>query len=145
MTFFFDRCVSRHLALMLGHFDRQNNITHQDDDNRFDDDTEDVKIIETISSDIPKPHWITADLSQRKNNVERAALCNSGMSIFFFRIHQKTPHFQALKILAIWPTLVSLAEKARFPTVFDIPAGHIGRINKKIVNLGRTSEVLKVR
>ena len=72
MKFFFDRNMSVHIARMINHFDRKNNVVHQDDDSRFEDDSEDTFIIEELSRERPKPVWITADLSQRR---KRTASC----------------------------------------------------------------------
>jgi len=144
MKLFFDRNISVHIARMLDHFDRENNIVHQDDDARFMPDSKDVEIIRTLSGESPKPVWVTADISQKKNPNERAALGSSGMTIFFAKRNQLTPHVQSLKWLAIWPTLVEFAERARVPTAFQIPFGRIGgRLNTKIDTLGPTSSVFK--
>lgn len=131
---------------MLANFDRENNIVHQDDDNRFQRDTDDVTIVSALSSENPKPVWITADIAQKKNVLERAALRESGMSIFFFKNNNGAPHFQALKALAIWPTLVEYAGRAKAPTAFEVPAGRIGgNLNTKIDRLGPTAELFKFR
>jgi len=55
VKFFFDRCISVHIARMLSHFDRENNIVHQDDDARFQADSPDAEIINTLAAEIPKP------------------------------------------------------------------------------------------
>lgn len=143
MKFFFDRCLSVHIARMMHNYDRENNVVHQDDDVRFTHDTDDISMIETLASESPKPCWITADLSQRTVAAERVALRDSGMTIFFFKKNNGAPHHQALKALAIWPTLVDLAESARVATAFVIPFGRIGKIGTKIDRLGNTSDLFK--
>lgn len=144
MIFFFDRNIPCHLARMLGHFDRKNNIVHQDEDARFDRDSEDVHIIETLASANEKPYWITADLSQLKVPAERAALRDSGMTIFFCKRHSVSPHHQAIKILVLWPRIVELAETVRVPTAFEVPFGTIGgKLNDKITRLGNTADMFK--
>lgn len=128
---------------MLGQFERNHNVIHQDDDSRFEADSEDVHIINTLADDVPKPVWITADVSQRKNAAERVALRGSGMTIFFCRRFAVDPHHQALKLLAIWPTIVKSAQNARVPTAFEVPIGKIatGSINRKVTRLCNTSEL----
>jgi len=127
---------------MLGHFERRHNVVHQDDDSRFDPDSEDVYIINTLASEPEKPVWITADISQRKNAEERAALRGSGMTLFFCKKAAVHPHHQALKLLAVWPTIVECAENARVPTAFEVPMGKIGgNLNRKITRLGNTSDL----
>ena len=74
MNFFFDRCVAVHLARMLDAYDRDNSISHLDDDSRFSNNTADVDWIRTIASDNPNPILITADQRMRRNPVERHAL-----------------------------------------------------------------------
>ena len=144
MKFFFDRNTSLHIARMLNHFDRDNNIVHQDDDGRFAPDEEDVTIITTLASEDPRPVWVTADLAQLRSPIERAALRDSGMTIFFRKRNNFTPHMQALKMLAIWPTVVEYAHTARVPTAFVIPGGKIGaKLNTKIDRLGNTSDLFK--
>lgn len=108
---------------MLAAFDRDNNIVHQDDDSRFEPTSTDTHIISTLAEECPKPVWITSDISQRKVPEERRALRNSAMTIFFFRKNNGAPHFQALKALAIWPTLVKYAATAKEPTAFQVPGG----------------------
>lgn len=143
MKFFFDRCLSIHLARMIGNFERMHNVVHQDDENKFTADSEDVEIINTLAAEDPKPVWITADISQRRNPSERAALRESGMTIFFCKRHSGTPHFQALKLLAVWPGIVEHAASVKVPTAFEIPFGRIGKIVAKIDRLGPTRELFK--
>ncbi|MGK2956058.1 MAG: hypothetical protein ACSLFI_10370, partial [Solirubrobacterales bacterium] len=105
LKFFFDRNISVHLARMISNFDRENSIVHQDEDSRFVDMDDDVFLIETVKNDDDRTVWVTADISQKRNVDERAALRNSGMSVVFFkRFHKnKSIHFQAMKILSVWP------------------------------------------
>jgi hypothetical protein len=128
---------------MIGHFDRENLVVHQDDDNRFDADSEDVHIIRVLSGEPHKPCWITADLSQKRDPAERAALRDSGMTIFFFKKNNGTPHFQALKVLSVWPKITELAATARVPTAFEVPFGKIGKLNEKIDRICPTAELFR--
>ena len=144
MIFFFDRNISVHIARMLDDFDRVHNIVHQDDDGRFERDSEDVYIIKTLGSATERPCWITADISQLKNPAERAALRDSGMTIFFCRRMAVTPHHQAVKFVVIWPRIVERAETARLATAFEVPFGKIrGQLNQKITRLGNTADLFK--
>jgi hypothetical protein len=142
VKFFFDRNVSHKLARIINAFEQDHNVTHQDWDGRFTDDSEDVHIINTLAAEREKPVWITADLRQRSNAAERAALRSSGMTVFFLKRSAVLPHHQALKMLAVWPTLVESAQNARVPTAFEIPIGRIGaKFNTKITRLCNTSEL----
>lgn len=142
MTFFFDRCIALPIARMLGAFELIHNVIHQDEDGRFENDSEDIEIINTLALESPRPVWITADIAQRRVNAERAALRDSGMTIFFCKRNNLTPHLQSLKMLAIWPTVVSRAVNVRVPTAFEIPFGRIGgQINEKIIRICNTSEL----
>lgn len=145
MTFFFDRNISVHIARMLNHYDRENNIIHQDDDGRFEPDSEDVHIIKTLSSETEKPHWMTADISQLKNPAERAALRDSGMTIFFCKkMAAVSRHHQSVKMLVIWPQILERAATVKLPTAFEVPFGKIGgRLNQKITRLAHTAELFR--
>jgi len=126
---------------MMAHFDRENTIQHLDDDVRFEQDSDDVFIIETIANDNPKPIWITADIAQKRILVERAALAESGMNVGFFKRFQKgmTFHDQALRILTVWPSIVELCSRVRVPTAFEISSGS----TRKVDLLGPTSSLFK--
>ena len=144
MKFFFDRNISVHIARMIGHFDRQNIIVHQDDDSRFQSRDDDVHLIETIGSETPRPIRITADINQRREPTERAALASSGMHVVFFkRLHRASFHDQAVKVLMIWPTLCDLCSTAREPTAFEVPAGPLR--SRKVTRLGTSRELLLPR
>lgn len=128
---------------MISHFDRENTIVHLDADNRFSHDDEDEHIINTVAEDEPKPVvWVTADLKQKREANERAALRNSKMHVVFFnkRFNANKPHYQAMKILAVWPTLQSLCTTAKQPTAFEVPSGP--QSSAKVDTLGPTSELL---
>ena len=122
MTFFFDRNISVHIARMMGHFERAYSVVHLDDDNRFKPTDTDIKIVTTLAQDDPPPIWITADVNQRRNPVERAALGSSGMTIVFFKagFHKVSFHRQAIGVLNIWPELVKQTIRCKQPSVFEI-------------------------
>jgi hypothetical protein len=146
ITFFFDRQISIRIARMIAHFERVHTVVHQDDDGRFSPTDLDVDIITTIAADDPKPVWITADLAQRKHPIERAALGGSGMTMFFFKRfigQNQSPHFQSLKVLGVWPSIVKQAARVKVPTAFEIPFGSIGVPRDKIDSLGPTAELFK--
>jgi hypothetical protein len=107
---------------MIAAYDGTHSINHLDDDSRFNKNSEDVFIIQTVSADDPKPVYLTADLNNRKVPAERAALRDSGMSIIFFkdRFHHIEFHQQAVKLLTIWPLIVQDCQRCREPTVFEI-------------------------
>lgn len=126
---------------MISHFDRVNHIVHQDDDGRFADVEDDTVLIQTVKDDDPNMIWVTADITQKKNPRERLALRESGMNIVFFkRFHKNADaHYQAMKVLSVWPTICRLCENARDPTVFEVPAGTFK--SNKVDVLGKTSDL----
>jgi PIN like domain len=147
VKFFFDRNISVHIARMIAHFERVHDVIHQDDDGRFHRSDLDPAIIARVGQDRPAPVWISADRAQNRIPAERAALRDSGMHCFFFRnlfgkTHQ-TPHFQALKVLSVWPKLVETAERAKVPSAFEIPCGRIANLHEKIDPLGATAQLFK--
>ena len=143
MKFFFDRNISNHLANMLNAFDRRNQIVRQDDDRRFEQDSDDAHIIRALASEDPKPIWVTNDISQKKVPAERLALRESEMTIFFVRRNYHLPHHQALKLLAVWPTVIDFAEFVREPTAFMISSGQLAKsgIGRKVDKLCLTKDI----
>ena len=107
---------------MLDAYDRDNTISHLDDDRRFSPDTPDVELIQTIASGDPRPVFITADQRMRRNPVERHALAHSGLTIVFLRagFHQLTFHDQAVKLLTIWPKIAEAVERVSEPMAFEV-------------------------
>lgn len=125
MIFFFDRNVSEHLAKMLDAVDRDNTMRHQDWDARFDPTSLDLVLIEAVSTDEPKPIWVTADLNQvRRNADERIALGNSGMTAIFFRsgFHDHSPWDQARLLVTVWPSVILQCSNVKEPTIFEVGA-----------------------
>ena len=128
---------------MLHDIDREHSIVHQDDDNRFEDTSTDVHIINTLAAEEPKPVFLTEDISQKKNPEERKALANSGMSIVFWRKLSQAAHTdQAIRVLAIWPSIVDYCNHCKVPTAFQVPAGKIPKdLPRKLDTLGATREL----
>jgi hypothetical protein len=122
VNFFFDRCVGVRLARMLHAYDGVHTIIHLDDDNRFERDSEDTFIINTVGADTPKPVYFTADLNNRKKPNERAALRDSEMTVVFFkdRFNNIDFHIQAVKLLTLWPIIIRDCERCPEPTAFEI-------------------------
>lgn len=130
---------------MLSHFDRDNTIQHQDCDNRFTPDTDDITLIKTIAADSVGWNWITADLDQiRKNPAERIALAESKMNIVFFRsgFNGMKPKFQAVKLISAWDNIVYSCNTARQPTAFAVSAK---QANEKIEVICPTRELVRVK
>jgi hypothetical protein len=138
LTYFFDRNLAVRLARMLAAYDDGNTIVHQDADNRFTPNTADVELIRALSGDMPPPVFLTADVSQRRDPVERKALADSGLTVVFFRRgwHQLSFHMQAVKLLTLWPDVVRLTTRARVPTAFEISAAA-----RKVDDLGPTAKL----
>jgi len=66
--------------------------------------------------------------------------------VFFKKFHNiGTIHHQSLKALSVWPEVVRQVSKCKVATVFEIPAGRIGKINQKVTRLGATTEYLRGR
>lgn len=122
MNFFFDRNMPRRIARMLEAYDSVNTVTHQDDDNRFDQNTPDVGLIATLAGERPSPVLLTADEAMQRNVEERSALAGSRLTIVFFRPswHDLNVHTQACKLLALWPELIKETGRCREPTAFEV-------------------------
>lgn len=132
MTVFFDRCIAPRLARIIEAYDPNTTIRHQDLDNRFTDRTDDETIIRTVARDDPTPIFITSDISQRRQENERAALRDSGMTVVFFARRMNSLSFreQAIKIIRIWDALMLECRTCKVPTAFEVRVGSdkIGRI-----------------
>ncbi len=135
-----------HIARMVGNFERAHDVIHQDDDANFQPTDEDVDIVKKVSELYRPAVWITADIAQKRKPDERAALRDSGLSVFFFKGifgEGKDPHFQVLKVLSAWPRIVEEATRAKVPTAYEIPCGPAGVRLAKIDRLGPTAELFK--
>ena len=123
MKFVFDRCVARAHARALNEYDKDNILAALDDDPRFKPTSKDVDIIEILSSEKPKPVFVTSDLNMKtKHPHERKALAGSGLTLVFL-----TKGFNSVEILVaarrlyqVWPRIVSAVKKCKSPTVFDV-------------------------
>lgn len=142
MRFLFDRNVSEHLARGLSHFCREHDVTHQDDDGRFERDDTDVEILAKLQEDAEGLVWVTADLRQKRVKAERAAILQSGVSVVFLKnfLRLRTDD-QALKLVAVWPELCRQCLSRKGPMIFEIPCGSV--TSKKVVRLGRPATVLR--
>lgn len=142
MKFFFDRNISIHIARMINHFDRQNLVVHQDEDRRFVNNADDILLINTVKQDDDHVIWVTSDISQRTNARERQALKDSGMSLVFFKRFHKNAnaHYQAMKVLAVWPRLCQLCDTNRVKMAYEVPAGSF--TSQKVDVLGPASSAV---
>lgn len=132
--------MARALARIADAYDRNNTIRHHDDDNRFENTTDDITLISTISNDKPKPVFLTADTSQLRRPSERAALRDSAMSIVFFKSRFNSMPFrdQCLKILYSWDSIMLECGTCKRPTAFEITS----RVkSEKVARLRFTSEL----
>jgi hypothetical protein len=135
VNFFFDRNVSVRLARMLEAYDGENKIVHQDDDGRFAPDSPDADIIDGLSNDDPRPVLITADEAIKRRPHERMALAASGLTVVFLRpgFSNLARHAQAVKLLTVWPEIVTAVSRCKVPTAFEIGPGA-----RKVQTLGPT-------
>lgn len=125
MNFFFDRNIGVRIARMLDAFDSANKVSHQDDDNRFQEQMKDTDIIRLIASDNPAPVFITSDTSMRRRPEERAALRGSSLTVVFLKrsLANLDFHRQAVKLLKVWPEIVKATKRCKEPTAFEIGPG----------------------
>jgi hypothetical protein len=109
---------------MLDAFDADNTVVHQDEDGRFSSQSTDVELISLLAADRPRPVFVTGDVNQRRNPIERNALSESGLTIVFLRKgwHQQQFHVQAVKLLQIWPEIVKVVSRVKEPFAFEISA-----------------------
>jgi len=102
-------------------------------------DDSDVHLIETVKGDDEHVVWVTADIRQGKNPEEREALRGSGMSVVFFkRFHKQKPHWQAMKVLAVWPTICHYCQTSKLPRAYVVPSGSPS--SPKVDVLGNTND-----
>lgn len=135
-VFFFDNCLAERLVRMLAAYDGENTIVHLKDE--FAENTQDVDFIPELARRDPRPVYLTADLRQRRDRAERAALAESGLTVVFFKngFNSLPMHDQAVKTLKLWPAIVEATTRARQPTAFEItPAG------TKVDRVGLTREL----
>lgn len=138
MKFFFDRNIAKQLARMLNGWDIPNDLVHSDDDDRFDKNSSDIFILQTLSKERPKPVFLTADLNMKcKYPEERQALHDSGLTVFFFKkgFNNLVIEVQGQKALKIWKNIVEAAKHCSRPMAFAIGT------NGKIENLGLTKNL----
>ncbi len=135
MIFFFDRNIPIRLAKVVGAYDPEHTVIHQDNDNRFRPQSTDIEIISQLANDKPKPVFVTADEAMRRNANERKALADSQLTLIFFKAgwHQLDFHTRAVKLLDIWPVLTQTCQHVREPTAFEITA-----VFKKLDLIGPT-------
>jgi predicted nuclease of predicted toxin-antitoxin system len=123
MKFFFDRCLPVRLAKMLDAYDTENQVVHQDEDGRFTNMDEDIKIIATLADENPPPVLITADVNMyTRRPDERLALRNSNLTCVFIKkgFNNLPIHDQAVKMLKLWPQIVEQTSRCKEPTAFEI-------------------------
>lgn len=138
MTYFFDRNIPIRIARMLDAYECVHQVIHQDDDARFSPQTRDIELLESLSAELPKPIFVTADVHIRRRPHERKALAESELTVVFLKggFLNQSMHAQAMKILGIWPELVKTTTRAKEPTAFEITAAF-----KKLNRLGSTASL----
>lgn len=136
MTFVFDRCLAVRLARIIEAYEVTHKVRYLDD--HFDKATPDVDWINDLAGWPEKPAVITADKRMRRDPVERRALAASQLTLVFFKagFHNQSMHTQAVKLLSIWPEIVTETLRVREATAFEIAPAC-----RKVELLGRTSRL----
>jgi hypothetical protein len=135
LKFFFDRNIAVRLVRMIAAYDADNEVVHEDDDDRFKPNSDDISILRALSEEDPKPVFLTGDLNMRSRYpLERKALRESGLRVVFFRktFHNLDVHTQAQKLVKAWPDIAKATWRCAVPTAFEVNA------NGKIEALGPT-------
>jgi hypothetical protein len=123
LIYFFDRNIGVRLARMLDAYDGQHTVRHLDDDTRFPKTVSDIDMIHVLSTDNPRPVFVTADVNMRTRiPEERNALAGSELTCVFLRrgFHALPFHTQAVKLLSIWPEIVRETIRCSEPTTFEV-------------------------
>lgn len=121
LAFYFDRCFPRPIAYMIAQFEDRT-VRFHDDDDRFEIDSPDTEIIQTLGGDTTY-RWvlISADARITRRPAEKAALSGTGIKFFYCgrAWFKMTMHEQAWKFVRAWPTLAEMAENHK-KRVFEI-------------------------
>lgn len=84
--------------------------------------------------------WVALSADNRiiRNRAERAALREAGLNFFVFvpRWFTLPPNLMAAQLLKVWPVILSAAERAREPHVWEIPVSSL-----KLLDLGPTQKL----
>ena len=120
MIFLFDRCLAERLARIIAAYEVNHKVRFLDD--HFDKATKDVDWIKAVSIWDEPPVVISADNRMRRDPVERQALATSKLTLVFIKagFHNFSMHDQALKLLKIWPEIVTETKRVVEPTAFEI-------------------------
>ena len=128
MRFIFDRNMSPYLGAVAA-LDRDNNIIHHDDDQRFNKRTTDIEWLTALAKDDPRWIILSGDSSILRNKAEQLALRESKLT--FFCLSKVWTHMQiwefSWRFIKIWPT--SLRPQAGRHCAPDI-RGSRGKSNK---------------
>lgn len=136
MIFLFDRCIAERLVRMIAVYEIAHTVRYLDD--KFDRKTKDVDWITAAAAWEQPPVVITADNRMRCDPVERQALAASKLTIVFLKagFHDLLIHTQAVKLLTVWPEIVTETLAVREPTAFEISPQC-----KRVELIGRTSKL----
>ena len=112
---------------MIEQYEARYLVRFQDDDSRFQIDSPDTEIIETLGGDA-EHRWalVSADTRITRRPTERAALAGVGIKFFYcgrawFRM---TMHDQAWKFVRAWPQIVEMAENHK-QRIFEIEGANL--------------------
>jgi PIN like domain len=120
---------------MLDGYDIDNEVRHHDD--AFEKTTADEVWIVQLSKASPSDVVLTGDIRIMKAEAPALALKASGLTCFFLKSGwiNIPMHQQAVKLLTLWPDLVSEAQRVREPTLFEVPIS-----GRKVDRIGFTKE-----
>lgn len=123
MNFWFDRSVPINLARMLDQYDAENVIVHQDDDGRFKKTDPDEHWMRRLAEDNVPWVVVTADLRIIKDKAQRQVFreVNLPWVTYARGWNNISFHERAWKTLRVWPEVVGAVQRARQPTLFEIP------------------------
>jgi hypothetical protein len=138
MRFFADRHISIYIVKMLAAYsEREHEVRHLDQDDRFEKTTGDEVWLRTIGADQPQWAVLSADLAILDRPPERKALEEANLTFFGFdrRWLKMAFHEQAWRLVKVWPAIVEKAEsRVGRPTIFKVHWGS----SLEIEELGHT-------
>jgi hypothetical protein len=135
VIFFFDACVSRYVAYMLGHFDRNHQMRASVD--HFKEGTPDKEWMPVVASWGDDVVVVSGDGRILRNRAEKQVLKECRRTfVCLAPVWPKLPWEEyAWRFVKVWPDIIKNVQQARYPTVFEV--SH----NLKVQSTGRIDQL----
>lgn len=137
MRYVFDTSLPLRLARLLDAYDADHDVLSLGETD-VDPRAPDRAILDALRSQDPLPVFLTTDPGRETNAQARAVLAQSGLTVVFLRRgwNNLPFHTQAVKLLTIWPKLVTETSRVKEPTAFEITPSA-----RKVQRLGPTADL----